>query len=264
MKILVVGGSGLIGRLLARQLAASGCNVVCASRSTAVDTLTGRGLEQTLSGVDVVVDVTNPSSCSQEAALEFFEGSTRNLLAAAAVAGARHHIILSMVGAERSPDSSYLRAKALQERLVVSGPVPFTIVRATLFFESLSAVARVATENGMVYVSPSLCRPIAAADVAGTLASVCLDTPIGAIVELAGPETFSLAKLIHRYLNEIEDPRKVVPDASARLFGAAMNSGWLIPGASPQLGSIRFDDWLMSTRERYEPKRTCSGQLKVR
>jgi uncharacterized protein YbjT (DUF2867 family) len=145
----------------------------------------------------------------------------------------------------------------------MSGPVPFTIVRATLFFESLSAVARVATENGMVYVSPSLCRPIAAADVAGTLASVCLDTPIGAIVELAGPETFSLAKLIHRYLSAIGDPRKVVPDASARLFGAAMNSGLLMPCASPQLGSIRFDDWLMSTRERYETKRTCSGQLKV-
>jgi uncharacterized protein YbjT (DUF2867 family) len=147
----------------------------------------------------------------------------------------------------------------------MSGPVPFTIVRATLFFESLSAVARVATENGMVYISSSLCRPIAAADVAGTLASVCLDRPIGAIVELAGPETFSLAKLIHRYLSAIGDPRKVVPDASARLFGAAMNSGLLMPGVSPQLGSIRFDDWLMSTHERYETNmfRSTQGPVDV-
>ena len=244
MKIVIIGGSGLIGTKLVNKLRDSGHEALAASPTSGVNTLTGVGLAEALEGAEVVVDVTNSPSFEDAAVLNFFETSTRNLLRAEADAGVGHHVTLSVVGADRLPDSGYMRAKVAQEALIRSAKVPYTIVRATQFFEFLGAIAGSSTDGGTVRLPPARMQPIAAADVAAALADVVVGTPVNGIVELAGPEPLPLDALVRRFLRVHQDARQVVADVHARYFGAALNDHSLTPGDNPRLGPTRFEDWL--------------------
>ena len=244
MKIVVIGGSGLIGTKLVNKLRESGHEALAASRSSGVNTLTGAGLSEALEGAAVVVDVTNSPSFEDAAVLNFFETSTRNLLRAEADAGVGHHVALSVVGADRIPDSGYMRAKVVQEALIRSAKVPYTIVRATEFFEFLGAIAESSTDGGKVRLPPVQMQPIAADDVAATLADVTVGTPVNGTVELAGPESLPLDELVRRFLSATHDSRPVIADAHARYFGAQVNDSSLTPGDNARIGSIRFESWL--------------------
>jgi uncharacterized protein YbjT (DUF2867 family) len=244
MKIVIIGGSGLIGTKLVSNLRGAGHEVVAASPSAGVNTITGEGLAEALAGAQVVVDVANSASFEDEAVLNFFETSGRNLLAAEATAGVRHHVALSVVGADRLPDSGYLRAKVAQERLIKSSQVPYTIVRATQFFEFVGAIAQVATEGQTVRLPPALMQPLAADDVAATLADVAVAAPLNATIELAGPEPIRQDDFVRRFLSASGDPRQVTTDIHARYFGTELDDESLTPGDNPRLGRVRYDDWL--------------------
>ena len=245
MKIVVIGGSGLIGKKLIPLLRKSGHEAVSASPSSGVNTLTGEGLAGVLAGASVVVDVSNSPSWEDRAVLEFFEKSGRNLLAAEAAAGVGHHVALSVVGADRMPDSGYMRAKVAQERLIEGGKVPYTIVRATQFFEFLGGIAGSGAAGDTVRLPTAPMQPLAADDVAAALADVAVGPPANATLELAGPEAQSIAEFVRRALAATGDTRTVVADPQARYFGTALDARGLTPdGADPRIGPTRFEDWL--------------------
>ena len=248
MKIVVIGGSGLIGTKLVKNLRQLGHDVVAASRSSGVDALTGEGLAEAMTGAQVVVDVANSPSWEDNAVLQFFKTSSRNLLAAEAAAGVGHHVALSVVGTERLLASGYFRAKMAQEELIKASKVPYTIVRATQFFEFVDGIAQSATEGQTVRLSPALIQPIVSDDVAAALADVVIGAPLNGMVELAGPERLPLDKLVGRFLSATQDPRQVVTDVHARYFGLELNDQSLIPGDNPRIGPTRFDDWLSRSR----------------
>jgi uncharacterized protein YbjT (DUF2867 family) len=244
MKIVVIGGSGLIGSKLVKILRERGNEVVPASPATGVDTLTGKGLDEALKGAQVVVDVSNSPSFEDAAVLKFFETSTRNLMPAETNAGVKHHVALSIVGADRNPDSGYLRAKIAQEKLIKASTIPYTILRATQFFEFIGGIADGSTEGNTVRLTPAKLQPIAADDVAAAVARVAMDPPINGTIELAGPEPIPLAELARKFLAAKHDKRQVIADAKVRYFGAELNDKSLAPGDNPRLGKIRFEEWL--------------------
>lgn len=244
MKIVVIGGTGLIGSKLVKRLVARGHEAVAASPNTGVNTLTGEGLADALKGAQVVVDVANSPSFEDKAVMDFFETSGRNLLAAEAAAGVQHHVALSVVGTERLQGSGYFRAKLAQEKLIRATSVPYTIVHATQFLEFLGGIAQSGTEGQTVRLSPAMVQPIASEDVAAAMADVALGAPVNGTVEIAGPERVGLAALVTRYLKATGDPRTVVADAKAPYFGVELDDRSLTPGDHPRLGTIGFDAWL--------------------
>jgi uncharacterized protein YbjT (DUF2867 family) len=244
MKIVVIGGSGLIGTKLVNMLRDRGHEALAASPSSGVNTLTGVGLSEALAGAAVVVDVTNSPSFEDAAVLSFFDSSTRNLLRAAADTGVGHYVALSVVGADRLPDSGYMRAKVAQEALIRSARVPYTIVRATQFFEFLGAIAGSGADSGTARLPPARMQPIAADDVAAALAEVAVGTPVNGMVEVAGPEALPMDALVRRFLQAHQDTRQVVADVHARYYGAELNDQSLTPGDNPRLGPTRLEDWL--------------------
>jgi uncharacterized protein YbjT (DUF2867 family) len=252
MKIVVIGGTGLIGSKVVTLLRTRGHEVVAASPSSGVDSVTGAGLSAALDGAQVVVDLANSPSFEDRAALAFFEASGRNLRTAAAEAGVRHHVALSVVGTERLQDSGYFRAKLAQERLLESGPTPYTIVRATQFHEFVGAIAQSAVQGAMLHVSTALMQPMASDDVAAAVAEIALGAPINGRVEIAGPQPQSMAAIVEHYLRAVNDARPVVADAAAPYFGTVLAERSLLPGDGARLGAIRFADWL-----RQQPKPTA-------
>jgi uncharacterized protein YbjT (DUF2867 family) len=246
MKIVVIGGSGLIGTKLVNKLFKQGHEVVAASPKSGVNTVTGEGLPEALVGAHVVVDVTNAPSWEDNAVLEFFKTSSRNVLAAEMAAGVRHHVALSVVGTDRLLQSGYFRAKMAQEDLIKASKVPYTIVRATQFFEFTGAIAQFSTVGQTVRLPPALFQPIVSGDVAAAMADVAVGAPVNGTIEIAGPERVGLDKLVGRFLTATQDPRKVVTDAHARYFGIEVNDQSLTPGDNPRIGQTRFEDWLSS------------------
>jgi uncharacterized protein YbjT (DUF2867 family) len=244
MKIVVIGGSGLIGSKLVERLRKDGHEPLAASPDSGVDTLTGEGLAEALEGSQVVVDVSNAPVLDDAAVLEFFQTSSRNILAAEAAAGVTHHVVLSIVGTDRVHDSGVYRAKLAQEEAVKAGGVPYTILRATQFFEFIGRIADSNTNGETVHLPPALVQPEAADDVAAELAEVAVSAPVNGIVELAGPERFRLDELARRVLRANNDPRRVTADVHARYFGAELDDNSLTPGTNPRIASTRFDDWL--------------------
>jgi uncharacterized protein YbjT (DUF2867 family) len=244
MKIVVIGGSGLIGKKVVTNLRQHGHEVVAASPSSGVNTVTGEGLAQALASAQVVVDVANAPSWEDKAVLAFFETSGRNLLAGEAAAGVGHHVALSVVGTDRLLASGYFRAKMAQEKLIKASPIPYTIVRATQFFEFAAGIAQLATEGQTVRLPPVLMQPIAADDVAAVMADVALAKPLNGMFDLAGPEPIRQDDLVRQYLNATGDPRPVVTDPKALYYGIAVNDQSLMPGDHPRLGPTRFGDWL--------------------
>jgi uncharacterized protein YbjT (DUF2867 family) len=252
MKITVLGGSGLIGSKLVHLLHQEGQEVVSASLASGLNTITGAGLDEALAGAQVVVDVTNSPSFEDQAVLEFFETSGRNIIAAEVKAGVRHHIALSVVGTERLQESGYFRGKMAQENLVRESPIPYTILHSTQFFEFLGGIAQAGAIGQTVHLSPALVQPIASDDVAATLADIAVSPPVNGIVEVAGPERVRLVELVKRFLIEMGDPRQVVADSSARYFGAVLNDQSLTPGANPRIGSRSFEEWFSTSQLRAE------------
>lgn len=250
MKIVVIGGTGLIGTQLVNALRAQGHEALAASPNTGVNTITGEGLAQALAGAQVVVDVANSPSFEDQAVMAFFETSGRNLLAAETQAGVAHHVALSVVGTERLQDSGYFRAKLAQEALIRSSLVPYTIVRATQFFEFMGTIAGSAASNGSVHLSPAHMQPIASADVAELLAAVALAKPLNGLVELAGPKRLGMAAFVQQYLAATGDTRQVVEDAAAPYFGTVLDDGSLTPGDAPRLGARTFESWLVAQAQR--------------
>src|SRR2546423_1885275 len=244
MKIVVIGGSGLIGKKVVVNLRQRGHEVVAASPSSGVNTVTGEGLAAALVGARVVVDVANAPSWEDQAVLAFFETSGRNLLAAEASAGVTHHVALSVVGTDRLLASGYFRAKLAQEDLIRAAGVPYTIVRATQFFEFVGGIAQSAAEGDTVRLPPALMQPIAADDVAAVMADVALADPLNGTVDLAGPEPIRQDDLVRQFLNATGDARTVITDPKALYFGIAVNDQSLTPGDNPRLGPTRFADWL--------------------
>jgi uncharacterized protein YbjT (DUF2867 family) len=244
MKIVVIGGSGLIGSKLVAKLDERGLEAIPASPNTGVNTLTGEGLADALAGASVVVDVSNAPSFEDAAVLAFFDTSTRNLLAAEAAAGVGHHVALSVVGTERLSESSYLRAKLAQEELIKESSIPYSIVHATQFFEFVKSMAAAATDGNTVRLAPVLIQPIAADDVARAVGQVSVGSQVNGVVEVAGPERFRLDEFIRRGLTARNDPREVIADRHARYFGAELGERTLVPGADARLGATRFEDWL--------------------
>lgn len=241
---MVIGGSGLIGTKLVNDLRQRGNEVVAASPSSGVNTITGEGLADALKGAQVVVDVSNAPSWEDKAVLQFFETSSRNLLAAEAAAGVKHHVALSVVGTDRLLASGYFRAKMAQEKLIKASHIPYTIVSATQFFEFVGGIAQNATEGAIVRVPPVLMQPIVSDDVAAALADVALGNPINGTLEIAGPDQIRQDELVRQFLSATGDPRKVVTDAHARYYGLEVNDQSLVPGNNPRLGSTHFAEWL--------------------
>ena len=248
MKIVVIGGTGLIGSKTVTILRQDGHEVLAASPRSGINTITGEGLEEALAGAQVVIDLTNSPSFEDRAVLEFFETSGRNLLAAEAAAGVRHHVALSIVGIERTPDNGYFRAKVAQEKLIEASGIPYTIIRATQFLEFLSGIAASGADGNIVRLSPGLFQPIAADDVALIVAEVALAAPRSGIVEIAGPERAPFNEIIARYLKAVGDPREVVCDPEARYFGGRVEEHSLVPLGEARLGRIGFDEWLRRSR----------------
>lgn len=244
MKIVVIGGTGLIGSKLITNLKASGHEAVAAAPNTGVNALTGEGLAEVLKGAQVVVDVSNSPSFEDVAVMNFFQTSTRNLLSYEAAAGAGHHIALSIVGSDLLPDSGYMRAKVAQEKLIKESPIPYTIVHATQFFEFTKRIADDATVGNTVSLPPVLFQPIAANDVASALSKVATSSPLNSAIEIAGPEAFRFDELIRQRLSSLNDPRQVVADPNALYFGTRLSERSIVPGGTAQLGETRFEDWL--------------------
>ncbi|MEU8379158.1 SDR family oxidoreductase [Streptosporangium sp. NPDC048865] len=248
MKIVVIGGTGLIGSKLVARLSEQGHEAVAASPNTGVDTLTGEGLAEVLSGARVVIDVSNSPSFESAAVLEFFETSTRNLLAAEANAGVGHHVALSVVGTERLAESGYFRAKIVQEKLIENSPIPYSIVHATQFFEFAHSIADAATEGGAVRMAPVFFQPVAGDDVARAVAEVAVGAPVNGRVEIAGPERFRMDGFFLDALAGWGDPREVVTDPHARYFGAELGEGTLVPqGTDALVGEISYGEWQART-----------------
>ena len=244
MKIVVIGGSGLIGSKLVNKLRDQGHEAVAASPNSGVNTLTGEGLAEALKGASVVVDVSNSPNWEDKAVLDFFETSTRNLLAAEAAAGVKHHVALSVVGTERLLESGYFRAKIAQENLIKASSIPYTIVRATQFYEFVKGIADFSTRENEVHLPTALIQPMAADDVASAIARVAVGQPVNGIVEVGGPEQLRLDELIRHGLAARKDPRKVVADPQATYYGVKVTERELVPDNAASLGKIRFDEWL--------------------
>jgi uncharacterized protein YbjT (DUF2867 family) len=247
MKIVIVGGTGLIGRKLAKTLQSKGHDVVIASPSTGVDSVTGKGVAAALQGADVLVDDANSPSFADDDVMNFFRSSSEHLLSAAKTAGVAHVVALSIVGIDRIEGSGYMRAKHAQEQLIEASGLPYTIVRATQFFEFLEAITNAATEGDTVYVSTARFQPIAANDVANVLARVATRSPQNGTVDIAGPEAMSMAKFIQTFLSARHDARKVIPDANAKYFGAVLDKDGLAPTAKCISGPTRFADWMAAS-----------------
>ena len=244
MRIVVIGGTGLIGSKVVACLRAEDEEAVAASPNSGVNTLTGEGLPEVLEGASVVVDVSNSPSFEDRAVMEFFTTSTTNLVTAERNAGVRHHVALSVVGADRIPDSGYLRAKVAQERLIAEGGIPYSIVHATQFFEFVTRIADDATDGDTVRVPPVLIQPMAADDVAAAVCEISQRSPADAVIEIGGPEELRFEEFIRRGLEAKRDPRTVVADPGARYFDAHLQERSLVTGDGAHLGAIRFDDWL--------------------
>jgi uncharacterized protein YbjT (DUF2867 family) len=253
MKIVVIGGSGLIGSKLVNILREHGYEAVAASPKSGVNTLTGEGLAEVLEGTSVVVDVSNSPSFEDAAVMEFFKTSTRNLLTYEAAAGVGHHVALSVVGTERLAESGYFRAKIVQEKLIKESSIPYSIVRATQFFEFVKSIADAATDGNTVRLAPMLIQPMAADDVASAVGKIAVGTPVNGTVEVAGPEQFRLDELIRRDLSARNDPREVIADPQARYSGAELSECTLVPGDNAQLGETRFEDWLSRSASQIPP-----------
>lgn len=244
MKIVVIGGSGLIGSKLVNILNQKGHDVLAASPNSGVNTITGEGLAEALTGARIVVDVANSPSFEDKAVLEFFETSGRNLLAAEAAAGVAHHVALSVVGTDRLLESGYFRGKMAQENLIRASRTPYSILRSTQFADFMGAIAQAATEGQTVRLSSAAIQPIISDDVAQALAAVTLGSPVNGMVEVAGPDRFQLDALVRRFLAVTGDARQVVTDPNARYFGALLNDRSLVPGVGARIGATRFEDWV--------------------
>jgi uncharacterized protein YbjT (DUF2867 family) len=249
MKIVVIGGTGLIGSKLVKKLREHGQEVVAASPGSGVNSVTGEGLADALKGASVAVDVTNSPSWEDAAVLKFFETSTRNLLKYEAAAGVGHHVALSVVGTERLLESGFFRAKIAQENLIKASSIPYSIVRATQFFEFVEKIADLSTEgNNKVRLPPVLIQPMAADDVASALAGIAMSSPVNGTVEIGGPEQFRLDELIRRDMAALKDPREVISDPHGRYYGIAVSERTLVPNDDARLGETRFEDWLHATK----------------
>ena len=252
-KIVVIGGSGLIGSKVVERLNDEGYEAVSASPNTGVNTLTGDGLAEVLEGASVVVDVSNSPSFEDDAVMKFFTESTANLLKFEAAAGVKHHVALSVVGADGLPDSGYLRAKVAQEKMIKESPIPYSIVHATQFFEFIKRIADEATQGDAVHVPPVLFQPMAADDVAAAVANVAASSPLDTTLEIAGPEVFRFDELIRTGLEARKDPRTVVADPQARYFGAVLSERSLVPGDGAQLAQTRLEDWIAAQASASKP-----------
>ena len=244
MKIIVIGGTGLIGSKVVAKLSQKGHQALAAAPSAGVDTITGKGLDEALTGADVVVDLANSPSFEAGPALEFFQAAGRNITAAEAKAGVRHHVALSVVGTERLQDSGYMRAKLAQESLIKASPIPYTLLRATQFFEFIRGIAQEATQGDTVRPSTARFQPMAAQDVAAAVAEAALAAPANRTLEVAGPEAFRIAELVGRVLAHDKDPRRVIPDPEALYFGIRADDNSLMPGPDARLGTTSFEWWL--------------------
>jgi len=244
MKIVVIGGTGRIGSRLVQKLRDKGHEVIAAAPSSGVNILTGEGLVQAMAGAVVVVDVANSPSFEEQAALEFFETSGRNVFAAERAAGVKHHVALSVVGTERPLGIGYFRAKLAQEKLIKESGIPYTILHSTQFFEFIDGIIQSGTEGNVIHVSPALVQPIAADDVAAALAALALGAPQNTTIEIAGPDACSMDKFAREYLAAKGDGRRIVADVHARYFGAELDDSSLMPGDHPRFASTSFEDWL--------------------
>jgi uncharacterized protein YbjT (DUF2867 family) len=244
MKIVVIGGTGLIGTRVVNNFRHRGQEVIAASPKSGVNTFTGEGLAEALTGAQIVVDVANAPSWEDKAVMEFFQTSGRNLFAAEKSAGVRRHVALSIVGADRLPASGYLRAKVAQENLIKTSGIPSTIVRSTQFFEFAKGIIQSATEGQTVRLPPALFQPIAADDVAAALTGLALAAPLNSTIEIAGPEPIRMDEFARRYLSATRDPRKVIADVHALYFGTELNDQSLVPGKNARLAPTRFEEWL--------------------
>lgn len=249
IKIVVIGGTGLIGTKLVNNLRQHGHEVLAASPKSGVDTFTGQGLAEALTGVQVVVDLANAPNWEDKAVMEFFQTAGRNLLAAETTAGVKHHVALSIVGADRLPASGYMRAKVAQENLIKTSGVPFSIVRSCQFFEFVKGLVQSATEGQMVRLSPALMQPIASDDVAAMVADAAVDGPSNGTIEIAGPERIRMDELARRFLGATQDPRKVITDFHALYYGTALNDQSLVPAGKARLGPTRFEEWFSRTAQ---------------
>jgi len=244
LRVVVIGGTGLIGSKLVTKLVEHGHEAIAASPNSGVNTVTGEGLDEVLRGASVVVDVSNSPSFDDAPAMDFFTTSTRNLLATEARAGVRHHVALSVVGLERLEQSGYMRAKMKQEELIKGSSIPYSIVHATQFFEFIKAIGDAATEGNIARLAPVLIQPVAADDVASTLGRVATDEPLDGMIEVAGPEQFRLDELVRKALALRNDPRQVIADPDARYFNAALGERTLLPGDGARLGATTLKEWL--------------------
>src|SRR5437764_775845 len=250
MKIVVIGGTGLIGSKTVTILRQGGHEVVAASPKSGINAITGEGLKEAVAGAQVVIDLANSPSFEDKAVLEFFETSGHNLLAAEAAAGVRHHVALSIVGTDRTPDNGYFRAKVAQEKLIEASGIPYTIIRSTQFLEFLGGIAASSSDGSTVRLSPGLFQPIAADVVAAITADVAIDAELNGIVEIAGPERAPFNEIVARYLKALGDPRVVVSDPGARYFGGRVEERSLVPLGEARLGRIGLDEWLRRSQAR--------------
>jgi uncharacterized protein YbjT (DUF2867 family) len=258
MKVVVIGGTGLIGSKLVKKLREHRQEVVAASPSSGVNSVTGEGLADALKGASVVVDVTNSPSWEDAAVLKFFETSTRNLLDHDAAAGVGHHIALSVVGTERLVESAFFRAKLAQENLIKGSSIPYSIIRATQFFEFVKSIADLSTEGNKVRLPPVLFRPMAADDVASAIGRIVMSSPVNGTVEIGGPQQFRLDELVRRDLAARKDPREVISDPNSRYYGIQVSERTLVPRDDARLGETRFEDWL-SLATKQLPKTSAAG-----
>ena len=244
MKIVVIGGTGLIGSKVVEKLSQKGHRAVAAAPSTGVNTITGQGLAEAVAGADVVVDVSNSPSFEEKVAMEFFQTAGKNINAAETATGAKHHVALSVVGTERLQDNGYFRAKLAQEKQIKGSPTPYTLLRATQFYEFLRAIAQFSTDGDTVRLPPVRFQPMAAQDVASAIAEAALQEPVNDMIEIAGPDTFTLDEPVRQVLARDGDPRKVVADPSAPYYGVQVSERTLVPGPGAKLGSTKLDWWL--------------------
>ena len=264
MKIVVIGGTGLIGSKLVSTLQRWGHDVIAASPKSGVDTLTGEGLAAALNGAQVVVDVSNSPSFADAEVLKFFQTSTSNLLAAEAQAGVAHHVALSIVGADRLPDSGYLRAKVAQENLIKAGPIPYTLLRSTQFFEFIDRIAQAASDSKQVRVSSALLQPVLSDDVVKVLANLAVGLPMNATVEVAGPDRLRTVDLVEHVLRASGDTRDVIADPGARYFGAELNDQSLVAGPDARIGGKHFAVWLTDALSAQRPAKAPGASATIR
>lgn len=244
MKIVVIGGTGLIGSKLVTRLQAKGHDVIAASPASGVNTMTGEGLAEALAGAQVVVDVANSPSFEDKAVMEFFQTSGRNLLTAEAAAGVKHHVALSVVGTDRLQDSGYFRAKLAQEKLIKDANIPYTLVHSTQFFEFMFGIAQSGAQGDKIHLSPAMMQPIFSDDVADALVDLVLSPPVNGLVEIAGPEQIRISNAVEKYLRQIGDRREIVVDDKTKYFGALLDDKTLMPGAGVRVGKTAYSDWV--------------------